>query len=99
MKKAFLFLALAGMSLAGCASNQYCLRPQRYESAKSIPPLHGVGSLQIPVSAGALRVPTVGAQHVPFGQKVKTNKGKTTVVCLDQPPAIPQQIQGNEIGR
>lgn len=99
MKKVVLLLALAGMTLAGCASNQYCLNHQKYESAKSIPPLHGTGNLQIPVSAGALQVPAVNAKHVPFGQKVQKSQGKTTVVCLDQPPAMPEQIRGNQIGQ
>lgn len=100
MKKAVLSLMLAGTLLGGCASNQYCLKPQKYQSARSIPPLRGTSTLQMPVSAGALLVPPpVGAQRVPFGQKIKGGSGKTQVVCLDQPPVMPRQIQGNEVGQ
>lgn len=100
MKKAVLSLMLVGTLLGGCAGNQYCLKPQKYQSARSIPPLRGTGILQMPVSAGALLVPPAGAQRVvPFGQKITGSNGKTQVVCLDQPPAIPRQIQGNEIGQ
>lgn len=99
MKKAVLLLVLTGTLLAGCASNQYCLKPQHYQSARSIPPLRGTDGLQIPLSAGALLVPKGDAQHIPFGQKVKGSEGKATVVCLDQPPAMPEQSRGNEIGQ
>ena len=82
----------AAAALAGCAGNASCSRVQAYESARSVPPIQGVGDLKIPESATAMKVPVaVGGPDVPFGVKIQDPKkpGKTHYQCLDQPPEMP----------
>lgn len=76
--------------LAGCAHNSYCLGPQPYDNATSIPPLHGTDDLHIPRSDSALVVPPPPPQTVPFGRRVPdpAHPGQTVTQCLDQPPPL-----------
>lgn len=90
---------IVGMALAlgACAtSNRYCLGEQPYSTAVSIPPLHPADGLQIPRIAGAFIVPPPVAHGEPFGKKVEGKDGKSSIVCLDQPPPIPAP-QGDSI--
>lgn len=89
-------LMLSGLVLVGCVNHRYCLEPQGYENAGSIPPLQSADGLTVPKAPGALVVPAPPANKVPFGYLDKTAKGKTQVECLDQPPPMPKP-QGNEI--
>ncbi|MDE2149270.1 MAG: hypothetical protein KGJ55_05425 [Gammaproteobacteria bacterium] len=90
----FLILC-ATLALSACVHDAYCLKPQRYENARSIPPLHGSGDLQIPRSPNALVVPPPPASNVPFGRQVPDPKhpGETVTQCLDQPPPMPKSDQ------
>lgn len=85
--------SVAGMSLAamaaalvlsGCASSRYCLKPQKYQTATSLPPLTGTADLKIPDSSGALHIPDAPANAVPFGYEDAEGKA----VCLDHPPLL-----------
>ncbi|HEU0197720.1 MAG TPA: hypothetical protein VFQ88_10980 [Nevskiaceae bacterium] len=92
-----LLVPVAGLALAACSSHGYCLKPQAYDSARSIPPLQGAGALKIPQAAGALVVPPMPADPVPFGTTRKQANGSEQVVCLDQPPPMPKAVSGDII--
>ncbi|MDN5873435.1 MAG: hypothetical protein L0H29_03515 [Sinobacteraceae bacterium] len=80
-----------GLALSACTNNRYCLKPQPYQSAQSIPVLKGTGDLSVPQAAGALVIPKPAAHPVPFGKEVKGKDGEEKIACLDQPPLIPAQ--------
>ena len=98
MKTFVPILLLAGALLGGCVDHRYCLKPQPYQKAGSVPALHGTDGLTVPQSAGALVIPPPPEQRVPFGRQRSSADGKTEAVCLDQPPAMPKP-QGNEVTR
>lgn len=87
-----LFLLPVVLGLAACAHASYCMKPQRYERANSIPPLHGTADLQIPRASNALVVPPRSGKGAPFGRQVADpdHPGRTMTQCLDQPPPLPQ---------
>lgn len=70
--------------LSACASNEYCLKPQKYQGAANLPELRPVDGLQIPESASALRVPPEPENVVPFGEIDENGKA----MCLDHPQRL-----------
>jgi len=76
-------LGLCLLQLAACASNAHCRRPQDYQAAADRPPLTGLDGLELPESAGALRIPSPVESPVSFGQQ--TGDGWS---CLDIPPKL-----------
>jgi len=87
MLRSFL-LALCSVCLCGCAGSR-CLGDQPYSHAPSIPPLKSAENLKVPESSSALKIPPAPANPVPFGEKVKNEKGDEEVQCLDKPPPMP----------
>jgi uncharacterized lipoprotein len=79
--------------LSGCASGGYCLGEQPYMKAQSVPPLTPAEGLKLPESSGALKIPPPPKETVPYGQKVKDEKGDEVVQCLDKPPAMPKSAE------
>lgn len=72
------------LGLGACGANSYCLVPQSYERAETVPELKPVDGLEIPSSPSALRLPPQPADPVPFGRKAEDGSG----VCLDKPPRL-----------
>ncbi|TAM08969.1 MAG: hypothetical protein EPN72_13435 [Nevskiaceae bacterium] len=94
--KGFLVTGMV-LALSACAANnRYCLGNQPYDDAVSVPILHPADGLQMPHVAGAFVVPPPVKDGVPFGKQTKGADGKSTIACLDQPPAIPAP-QGDSI--
>jgi len=80
-----LIVCLVPLAASACASrNSYCLKPQKYDDAASLPPFQPVEGLTVPSSQTALRVPPLPANPVPFGQA----DAEGTIMCLDQPPPL-----------
>jgi len=96
VKLVFNCLIASSVLLAGCASESYCLRQQRYDKAQSVAPIAAGEGLSLPQSPTALKVPPPPANDTPFGILLtggrKSNNG-TRVQCLDQPPPLPATIQ------
>jgi hypothetical protein len=82
----------ACLLLAGCAGNR-CLGDPPYAHAQSVPPLKPVEGIKLPESTAALKIPPPPANAVPFGQKVKDEKGEEVVQCLDRPPPMPKPVE------
>ncbi|HEU0196628.1 MAG TPA: hypothetical protein VFQ88_05355 [Nevskiaceae bacterium] len=92
-----LVLPAVAVVLSACGvNNRYCLRPQPYDNAPSIPVLRGTGDLKIPQVAGAFVVPPPVKDGVPFGKEITGADGKSQIACLDQPPPMPAP-QGDSI--
>lgn len=70
--------------LGACGANSYCLVPQEYQNARTVPELRPVEGLVIPESPSALRLPKAPADPQPFGKKSESGIG----ICLDKPPRL-----------
>jgi len=81
-------LLLPALALSGCAVNSYCEGEQKYEQAKTLPPLRSVEGAQVPESPSALKIPPPPEQPVPFGQVAKDEDGDDMISCLDKPPEM-----------
>jgi hypothetical protein len=91
MSRFALIVACATLA-SGCASHSYCLGDQPYTHAKSVPALQPADGLKIPESSAALKIPPVPAtEPVPYGRKVKNDKGDQVIECLDRPPSMPSE--------
>ena len=82
MTMRFLLLLAVSLGLGACGANSYCLVPQKYERAETVPELKSIEGLEIPSSPSALRLPPQPAESVPFGRKAEDGSG----ICLDKPP-------------
>jgi hypothetical protein len=82
------FVVLAPLLLGGCAAGSYCEGDQDYAEAASVPVIQSAEGLQLKESSTALKIPPVPETQVPYGEKVTDAKGKESVHCLDQPPAL-----------
>jgi hypothetical protein len=87
----FVLIAACAALMCGCASHSYCLGDQPYTHAKSVAAPQPVDGLKIPESSAALKIPPAPAETVPYGRKVKDEKGETVVECLDRPPPMPAE--------
>ena len=83
------WIAASAALITGCASHSYCLGDQPYTHAKSVAPLQTAEGLKVPESNAALKIPPEPAQSIPYGRKVKDEKGEETIECLDRPPPMP----------
>lgn len=81
-------LLLPALALGGCAVNSYCEGEQKYEQAKTLPPLQSAEGAQVPESPSALKIPPPPEQPVPFGTVTKDEDGDDVISCLDKPPEM-----------
>lgn len=86
MTMRLLLLLAVSLGLCACGANSYCLVPQKYERAETVPELKSIEGLEIPSSPSALRLPPKPAESVPFGRKAEDGSG----ICLDKPPRLAQ---------
>ena len=56
------------LALAGCAASTYCEGEQHYQTARSLPAPQAAGTLHIPESGQALRIPPPPENSVPYGE-------------------------------
>ncbi len=82
------FVLLAILGLSGCAASSYCMDPQNYQKAKSVPSITGAEGLQLPESPSALRIPPTPENPVAFGELYKDADGDERARCLDTPPQM-----------
>jgi hypothetical protein len=74
--------------LAGCGSSTLACRANTdYAQAKTVAALKPGNGVEPPVSPGALRIPELTAEPVPFAEPIVVDNKKGTR-CLDFPPAI-----------
>ncbi len=97
MKLVLNSLVTCSLLMAGCASQSYCVREQRYEKAQSVQPVAvGGEGLSLPLSPTALKVPPAPQNDAPFGVLLadghKDADGRR-VQCLDQPPPLPAGVR------
>lgn len=93
MKTTWSLLALAVL-VAGCSSNRHCEGEFPYQRATSTGALQPVDGIAPPSSSAALVVPDVdGANAEPFAatEPDPDRPGKSSVRCLDIPPALPAE--------
>lgn len=79
--------------LGGCAGSSYCEGEQGYQTARSVPAPQSSGTLQIPVSESALRIPPPPENAVPYGEEYQDEDGDEAIRCLDRPPAMPPPVE------
>jgi hypothetical protein len=79
---------LAIFGLSGCATTSYCVDEQKYQEAKSVPPIKGTEAVRLPESHSALRIPPPPEKPVAFGEIYKDEDGDERVRCLETPPQI-----------
>ena len=86
-----LLIAVAVLTLAGCASGGRCAGEFEYQSAGTIPVIQGSEGIKAPESGSALRIPPPPKQSVAFAEPVADpdKPGKQKLMCLDLPPAMP----------
>lgn len=75
---------LVALMLVACTGGRYCLKPQDYQQAETLPPIVPTGELVLPTSTAALAIPAAPASSVPFGRVDENDEP----VCLDQPPRV-----------
>lgn len=84
-----MIVLVPAFALAGCAVNSYCEGEQKYDAARSLPPLASAEGATVPESPSALKIPPPPENPVPFGQTVKDEDGDDMISCLDKPPEMP----------
>ena len=76
----FLVLLSVLVSAGGCGllpdANTGCDKPQPYQSAQELPPLHVPEGAVLPDTRNAMRIPAVNAPQIPASGEP----------CLDHPP-------------
>lgn len=93
MKTPWTLLALAVL-VAGCSSNRHCEGEFPYQRATSTGELRPVNGIQPPTSLAALVIPEVNRADAPAYATEEPDPdkpGRTSVRCLDVPPALPEQ--------
>ena len=81
------------LALAGCAGSSYCEGEQGYQTARSVPAPQSTGTLQIPQSESALRIPPPPENAVPYGEEYQDADGDEVIRCLDKPPDMPPPVE------
>ncbi|HYW04301.1 MAG TPA: hypothetical protein VFA86_10195 [Gammaproteobacteria bacterium] len=84
-------LLLAGLFLAGCAS-QRCGSHHEYEKAQETPPLKAPSGLQVPTPDPSMQIPRVASA------KSKSLRMRADGTCLETPPPFkpPAQPKGSQ---
>lgn len=87
---AAVFVTLAAVAASACTTTSYCKEPQRYERARSVPPIRAPEGLSIATPATAFRVPAVDGDALTFGYYAPDPErdGEAKLYCLDQPPPL-----------